>query len=96
MKLSRLFAALVGILSASPALANDNDGWVEYGYSRQTSDPAAWVKLKNIEIINPDSFKLENREDGAKTTIKINCKNKDISYKYYGGDKSHLVLDGKD
>lgn len=49
-------AALIS--SVLPVAAADNEGWVVTGFSRKTGDPAAWIKMRNAEQINDDSFKF--------------------------------------
>ena len=71
-------AALIS--SSLPVAAADNEGWVVVGYSRKTGDPSTWIKLRNAEQINEDSFKFYRRRDGFESLVKLNCKNKDISF----------------
>lgn len=75
----------MGLTGGSAQLqAGQNDGWVVVGRSRKTNAPSVWIKLRNAEQINEDSFKFMARLETNEVESKINCKNKDIGIKGQG------------
>ena len=77
----RLLIALAALgLSAPPAMAGGNEGWAMVGYDIQTLQPTAYIKLRNAEQINKDSFKVRFRMEGHDVLMKLNCVNKDLNF----------------
>ena len=72
--------------STQPVKAKENEGWVVVGFSRKTGVPSHWIKVKDAKQINDDSFKIPARNSYSKS-LKINCRNKDISYQGYGWEQ---------
>ena len=79
--------AFFSINLTKPFKAKENKGWVVMGFSRKTGAASHWIKVKDAKQINDDSFKIPARNEFVSKKVKINCRNKDISYQGYGWEQ---------
>ncbi len=78
-------SSLVQLGGVRPVNANENEGWVSVGLDLKTGFDAQWIKVKEAKQVNKDSYKVPLRDlDIYSKSLKINCRNKDISFKGFG------------